>query len=85
MFVLADDDVVMHGDAERAGDVDDRLGHLDVRLRGRGVATRKIVHQATARVTALIPRSVSNRLDEEGTGIGGGEYFQWFFVTMALE
>ncbi len=33
MPVLADDDVIVHGDAERTGDVDDRLGHLDIRLR----------------------------------------------------
>jgi hypothetical protein len=35
MPVLADDDVVIHRHSERAGDVDDRLGHLDIRLRGR--------------------------------------------------
>jgi hypothetical protein len=28
--VLADNDVVEHRDAERLGDVDDRLNHLDV-------------------------------------------------------
>jgi hypothetical protein len=33
MAVLADNDVIVHGDAERAGDVDDRLCHLDIRLR----------------------------------------------------
>jgi hypothetical protein len=43
--VLADDDVVVHGDAERGGDVDDRLRHPDVRLRRRRVATGMIVHQ----------------------------------------
>jgi hypothetical protein len=32
MPVLADDDVVMHGDAERRGDIDDRLCHLDIGL-----------------------------------------------------
>ena len=35
MPVPADDDVVVHGDAERDGDLDDRLGHMDIRLRGR--------------------------------------------------
>ena len=30
--LFADDDVVVHGDAERLGDVDDGLGHLDVGL-----------------------------------------------------
>jgi hypothetical protein len=34
MAVPADDDVIMHGNPERLGDVDDRLGHLDVGLRG---------------------------------------------------
>jgi hypothetical protein len=29
MPVLADDNVVVHRDAERPGDVDDRLGHVD--------------------------------------------------------
>jgi hypothetical protein len=30
MAVLADDDVVVDRDAERLGDVDDLLGHLDI-------------------------------------------------------
>ena len=46
MPVLADDDVVVHGDAERAGDVDDRLGHLDIRLRRRRIAGGVIVQDA---------------------------------------
>jgi hypothetical protein len=32
MTVLADDDVVVHGDAKGFGDVDDRFGHLDIGL-----------------------------------------------------
>jgi hypothetical protein len=42
--VLADDDVVVHGNAERGGDLDDRFGHLDIGLRGRGIAGRVVVH-----------------------------------------
>ena len=38
MPVLTDDDVIVHGDAERPRDVDDRLRHLDVRLRRRRIA-----------------------------------------------
>lgn len=38
MPVLADDDVIVHGNAQRLGDVDDGLGHLDVGLRGGGIA-----------------------------------------------
>ena len=45
MSVLADDDVVMHGDAERRGDVDDRFRHPDVRLRRRRIAGGVVVHQ----------------------------------------
>ena len=46
MPILADDDVVVHGDAERGGDVDDRLGHLDVRLRRRRIAGGMAVQDA---------------------------------------
>jgi hypothetical protein len=42
---FADDDVVVHGNAQRCCDVDDRLGHLDVGLRGCRVAGRMVVHQ----------------------------------------
>jgi hypothetical protein len=44
MPVLADDDVVVHGNAERCGDLDDRFGHLDIGLRGRGIAGGVVVH-----------------------------------------
>ena len=37
MPVLADNDMVVHRDSQRRGDVDDRAGHLDVRLRRRGI------------------------------------------------
>jgi hypothetical protein len=53
MPVLADDDVVVHGDAERPGDVDDRFRHLDVGLRGRGIAARVVVHEPAASIIYL--------------------------------
>jgi hypothetical protein len=40
-------DVVVNGDAERGGDLDDRFRHLDIGLRGRGIATWMVVHQQT--------------------------------------
>jgi hypothetical protein len=43
--VLANDDVVVHGDSERLCDLDDRFGHMDVGLRGHGVAAGVIVQQ----------------------------------------
>ena len=42
--VLADDDVVVDGNAERGGDLDDRLGHMDIGLRRCRIATRMVVH-----------------------------------------
>jgi hypothetical protein len=45
MSAPTDDDVVVHGDAERGGDVDDRFRHLDVRTRRRRIAARMVVHQ----------------------------------------
>src|SRR5262245_63818572 len=43
--ILADDDVVVHGDAERFRHLDDRLGHLDVGARRRRVAGRMVMDQ----------------------------------------
>jgi hypothetical protein len=43
--VLSHDEVVVHRDAERACDLDDRLRHLDVGARRRRVATRVIVQE----------------------------------------
>ena len=40
--VLAHDEVVVHGDAERARDLDDRLRHLDVGARRGGIAGRMV-------------------------------------------
>ena len=54
MPVLADDDVVVHGNPEWRGDVGDRLGHLDVGLRWRGIAGGMVVRQPTRRRTSLI-------------------------------
>ena len=45
MPVLADDDVVVHRYSKWAGDADDRFGHLDVGLRGRGIAAGVVVHE----------------------------------------
>ena len=48
MPVLADDDVVVHGNAERFGDIDDGSRHLDVGLRRRGIAGGVVVQKRTA-------------------------------------
>ena len=53
MAVLADDDVVVHGNAEGSCDVDDGPGHLDVGLRGRRIAAGVVVQNRTARCKLL--------------------------------
>src|SRR5258705_13193756 len=45
MPVLADDDVIVHGNAERGGDLDNRLGHMDIGLRRCWIAGGMVVHQ----------------------------------------
>jgi hypothetical protein len=45
MPVLADDDVVVDGNAERGGDIDDRFRHLNIGPRGRRIAGGMVVHQ----------------------------------------
>jgi hypothetical protein len=61
MSILADDDVVVHRDAERLSDVDDRLRHLDVGLARRRIATRIVVHQPTHCRRALKSRVFGRR------------------------
>ena len=46
MAVLADDNVIVRRNAERVGDTDDRLGHLDIGGRGRRVAGGMVVDEA---------------------------------------
>src|SRR4051812_3372080 len=55
MPVLADDNMVVHGDAERGGDLDDRFGHVDVGLRGCGIAGGVVV-QDTLETTHRIEK-----------------------------
>src|SRR5215510_1774839 len=52
--ILADDEVVVHGDAERARDLDDCPRHVDIGARRGGIAGGMIVQEQTARTIALI-------------------------------
>ena len=47
MSLLADDDVVVHRNAERLRHLDDLLGHLDVRAGRRRVAGGVVVQKDT--------------------------------------
>src|SRR5437762_12160275 len=73
MPVLADNDVVVHGNAERGRDVDDRFRHLDVGLRRRRVATGMIVHQSNPRSIPLIKLAVLRLRVAQGSVIGSGK------------
>ena len=73
MPVLADDDVVVHRDAERGSDLDDCLGHMDVGLRGRRIATRMVVQQATGPTIALMPFDFHVHWRRQGAAAGGGK------------
>jgi hypothetical protein len=48
MPVLADNEMVVHGDAERARNLDDRLRHLNVGARRSGIAGGMVVHRLSA-------------------------------------
>ena len=54
MAFPADDDVVVHLDAERLRDFDNLFGHLNVSMRRRRIARRMVVQQTTVRVIAVI-------------------------------
>ena len=63
MPVLADDDGVVHGNAERCCNLDDRLGHVDIRLRRRRIAGGVVVLdslETTYRIEKLIRTSPVN-------------------------
>ena len=63
MPTSADDDVVVHGNAERACDIDDRFRHLDIRLRRRRIAGGVVVLdslETTYRIEKLIRTSPVN-------------------------
>ena len=52
--LLADDQVVVHGNAQRLGHLDDRLRHLDVGARRRRITRGVIMEEPTMWVTSLI-------------------------------
>src|SRR5262245_17987562 len=43
--LASDDDVVVDGDAQRPGGIDDLLGHVDIGARRGGIARGVVVHQ----------------------------------------
>ena len=52
--VLADDEVVVHGNAQWPRDLDDRPRHVDVGARGGGIAGGMVVQKQTRRSSVLI-------------------------------
>ena len=82
MPVLADDDVVVHGDAERGGDIDDRLGHLDVGLRRRRVAGGMVVQETMPLLSNGVHFGFLRSKKQMGTSIGDCK--QWSLVILTL-
>jgi hypothetical protein len=70
MPALADDDVVVHGNAERGGDLDDRFRHLNVRLRGRRIAGGVVVQETTTAAIQLGALWFLRSKKQMGTSIG---------------
>jgi hypothetical protein len=70
--VLADNEMVVHGDAERARDLDDRLRHLDVGARRGGIAGGMVVHRPPCLSKALRYFTFSPSGEWLGARIEGG-------------
>ena len=71
MAFLADDDVVVHRDAERLGDIDDRLRHLDVGAAAWGRHWDG-VHDMFLTTIILTSRRNTAPMWRVGAAIGGG-------------
>ena len=71
MAVLADDDVVVHRDAERLGDGDDCFCHRDIGLRRRWIAGGVVVHQYSLRRYRIEPKGIfAESRNRWGIGLG---------------
>jgi hypothetical protein len=84
MAVLSDDEVVVHGDAERARDLDDRLRHLDVGARGRRIAGGVVVQNQTRPGSTLISFNFCSSPGRQGTCIGGGNWCLFVLITCGV-
>jgi hypothetical protein len=73
MPLLADDDVVMHRNAEGLGHLDNLSGHLDVGAGRRRVAGGMVVHQPTTASIILMLLQFFECPIALGPEIGGGK------------
>ena len=64
MAVLADDDVIVHGDAERPRRLDHGFCHVDVGARRRRIAGGMVVDQPVKLRKLLYFNRISNDTDE---------------------
>lgn len=72
MAVAPDDDVIVDGDTEGLGGVDDLLGHLDVGARGGRVAGGVVVDDPAMFTIYLIYIVFSDDLPKVVPGLGSG-------------
>jgi hypothetical protein len=62
--------MIVNGDAQGAGGLDNRLRHVDVGARGRGVSRRMVVDQNSQRNKSLFISVLCTLADELGYGFG---------------
>lgn len=70
MPILADDDVVVHRNAERLRNLDNHSRHLNIGARRRWVSSLMIVHRPTPVDIALFDQNISNYLGSRGRALG---------------
>ena len=82
--VLADDEVVVHGNAQWPRDLDDGPRHVDVGARGSGIAGGMVVQNQTRPSSTLISFNFCSSPGRRGTCIGGGNWCLFVLITCGL-
>jgi len=100
MAILADDNMVVNGDAQRAGRVDDGLRHVDIGARGSGVAGGMIMDHPTLYAYPIdfvykyvweftlqcrLLGAMDGRDSESHLWITVGHHARWGSVALALD
>lgn len=82
MAVLADDDVVVHLDAQGLGHVDDALRHLDIGARGGRVAGGVVMTLSMYRIKSFVFNVLDMFWSPMGYRIGGCKKWNFVFIPV---
>jgi hypothetical protein len=82
MPVAADDEVVVHRNAQRARDLDDRPRHVDVGARGGRIAGGMVVHQTTASANGLRALDFQSHMPSLGAVLGDGKDRRFVIIPL---